>query len=564
MRLAIATLVLLFATGAAGAAPRVLRPGANHHLGDDSFVARFGREPVDADGEPLRMRVHLQYVRDRLAARPATRPVLAERRATLLGYLDDYIAKGTTPVNSYVPHRNPVFIDRDGAICAVGYLIERSSGRELAETIASTHRLDYLEEIAAAMPAVARWVAASGLSLDELASIQPGYEGPDVMHLSGWLAKADVGEDWQGPRGSALPADGRYHLAERGVTTDGAFAGTQMVGLWERTREGAVLGTGTFKRGNGVWTSFRADGSKLAEGPFAASHADGQWRFYHPSGRIAAVGRMRHGARDGTWTFFYDTDAHETLSVGRFESGETVGRWRHFAKDGALVATSGGRAWKGLSLTVEPARDGVRREIHQGIPADSFRLVGFYKGSDRLYIDESGTMYDGRGKSIENTETGWIERACAWKKSTRAAARIGDAARLHDKLRAGESGECGGAGKRLGPERARRYEALLASQHVAHGEVPAFDIDPAPATPATATVDATDDSDDADEGADDDTAPNGVDPAAGDMVAYLASTMTWYIEWPHVDGSFTAVYDTLPGYEIDRFGDASEAGETSD
>jgi hypothetical protein len=24
--------------------------------------------------------------------------------------------------------------------------------------------------------------------------------------------------------------------------------------------------------------------------------------------------------------------------------------------------------------------------------------------------------------------------------------------------------------------------------------------------------------------------------------------MTWYIEWPHVDGRFIALFQTLPGY----------------
>ena len=100
MRPAIAILALLLATTSATAAPHMLRDGANHHLGDDSFVARFGRAPTEADGEALRMRVHLEYVRAELAARPATEPALAGRRAELLGYLGDYIAKGLKPENS--------------------------------------------------------------------------------------------------------------------------------------------------------------------------------------------------------------------------------------------------------------------------------------------------------------------------------------------------------------------------------------------------------------------------------------------------------------------------------
>src|SRR5690349_6431205 len=130
--LTLAILVVATTTGFA----RPMRDGANHHLGDDSFVARFGRAPTPDDGEALRMRVHLEYVRDMLAARPATRPELAARRTEMLGYLTDYIAKGTTPINTYVPYRNPVFIDASGNICAVGYLIERSAGRALPERIA--------------------------------------------------------------------------------------------------------------------------------------------------------------------------------------------------------------------------------------------------------------------------------------------------------------------------------------------------------------------------------------------------------------------------------------------
>jgi hypothetical protein len=106
---------------------RGFREGANHHLGDDSFLARFGRLPDGRDSEALRMRTHLEYVRSWLAGRPATSPALAARRAELLGYLTDYIAKGTTPVNRVAPWRGPVFIDEFGQICAVGYLIARGT-----------------------------------------------------------------------------------------------------------------------------------------------------------------------------------------------------------------------------------------------------------------------------------------------------------------------------------------------------------------------------------------------------------------------------------------------------
>src|ERR1041384_451631 len=171
---------LLIATSAAALPNPATRfpPGPNHHVGDDSFLEQFGRRPTDSDDEHVRMRVHLEHVRAYLGARPATRPELADRRAELLGYLDDYIARGITPTNDHLPWRTPVFIDDGGRICAVGYLIERSVGRGLAEQITAKHRYDFLEDIAAAMPEVDGWIQASGLTLDELASIQPAYSSP--------------------------------------------------------------------------------------------------------------------------------------------------------------------------------------------------------------------------------------------------------------------------------------------------------------------------------------------------------------------------------------------------
>jgi hypothetical protein len=65
-------ILLVASTGFALARPNNhVRAGANHHLGDDSFVAKYGHN-VDAHAsERGRMHQHLQYVRDWLASRPA-------------------------------------------------------------------------------------------------------------------------------------------------------------------------------------------------------------------------------------------------------------------------------------------------------------------------------------------------------------------------------------------------------------------------------------------------------------------------------------------------------------
>jgi hypothetical protein len=545
MRHVIALITLLILVGPAGATPSILRDGANHHVGDDSFIARFGRAPTSDDDEKLRMRVHLEYVRALLAAAPATRPELEGKRAELLGYLDDYIAKGITPQNTYVARRNPVFIDATGNICAVGYLIERSVNRALPEKIAATHRLDYLEDIAAAMPEVATWVANSGFTLDELASIQPGYPGPEVMHMEGWVIAHEKRDNdgWQDPISTPLPDDGKF---ERDGFT-GRFKHEQMVGTWTHKLEGKLLGKGTFENGSGTWTSFRANGTKLAQGRFVRSHANGEWRIFHPSGRLAAVGTIRNGKRDGEWTFFYDTADHGKLSVGKFVKGETVGGWKHFDKRGNLVAKASGRAWQGLTLEIQANKAGVRHEIHQGIPAESHRMDGFYLGNDKLYVTSWGDIFDGRGNALAQTDDGWVARKCKWSAKRRAAARRGDATTLHEMILRGRwsgNGEinednlkCEGEAVTVSKKLAKRYALMIASRDQIHAAIPKFDVDPQP--------EMSDRSDEA-------STPDEPEPAGHDnpedFATYLTNSMTWYIEWPHVDDTFLAVYRSLPGY----------------
>jgi hypothetical protein len=508
------------------------RDGANHHLGDDSFMARFGRAPTPLDGEALRMHVHLEYVRELLGARPATRPELEARRAELLGYLDDYIAKRITPKNTYTTWRNPVFIDADGNICAVGYLIERSTGRAVAEKIAAEHRLDYLEEIAAAMPEVAAWIASSGLTLDELASIQPGYEGPEVQHVEGWSDKEIV--------------EGTYvKHTDDGITLAGTFAKKQMDGAWKRTNgDGAVLGKGTFHGGAGTWTSFRPDGSKLADGAFAKSRAQGTWRFFYPDGNLAATGAMHHGKRDGTWTFYYDDKKANVVARGRFEKGETVGDWKHYDARGKLVATASGRPWGTLTLNIEPGADGIRHVLDQGIPASSERLDGFYVGKDKFYIENHASLYDEHGYQIENIDGAWHARDCKWSARRKRAARDGDIVRLHKLLMEHDdekSEQCSATATKFTPAEIARLEKVLASRARIHAPIPKLDFTGVPA------IDGHPDDGGDEARAQEQEAVAGVDNPE-DMATYLTRNMTWYMEWPHIDQPFVTVYLSMPGY----------------
>ncbi|MCB9731674.1 MAG: hypothetical protein H6745_03455 [Deltaproteobacteria bacterium] len=307
--------------------------GANHRLGDLAFLATFGRLPGPGDSEALRMDTHLRFVRARLARRPATAPALEARRAELLGYLDDYIALAHTPENAVAPFRNPVFIDADGNVCAVGYLIERSAGRALAERVAATWRYLRLEDIAAAGdPELAAWIAGSGFTADELASIQPAYSAPPLDSL--WVT-------WIGPAGRLSVPDGPWRLVDdAGTVTVGAWKGGRMTGRWERfDAHGDPLGAGDFAKGRGHWIGTYPNGATAAEGDYRDNAPNGTWTIRYASGRVAAKGDFLDGLRWGVWSFYHDAPGDKLLARGRYRAYEE-GVWEHYDAEGRHLATA--------------------------------------------------------------------------------------------------------------------------------------------------------------------------------------------------------------------------------
>lgn len=96
-----------------------------------------------------------------------------QSRAQLLDALSAYAKSGIFPVNDYLPYQNPIFIDRRGTHCAVGYLMMSSGYGSLAQKIDAHEKFAYVAEIKT--PGVTDWANEHGFTLDELAWIQPGY-----------------------------------------------------------------------------------------------------------------------------------------------------------------------------------------------------------------------------------------------------------------------------------------------------------------------------------------------------------------------------------------------------
>jgi hypothetical protein len=153
----------------------------NAVIGDISFVEKFGSQPAGLISEQTRIETHLEYVEQLLRQKDVSHlpAELQENRLKMLDLLNEYLTAGEFPRNyDYPGERKPCFIDKNESICAVGYLVEKTAGLDIAKKINSLFQYSYVTEMN--LPALSDWVANSGLTLKECAMIQPAYGDEDV------------------------------------------------------------------------------------------------------------------------------------------------------------------------------------------------------------------------------------------------------------------------------------------------------------------------------------------------------------------------------------------------
>jgi len=155
----------------------------NPHIGDESFVAAFGRLPTAHDDIALRVATHVGYVARRLRERASSDP----RRAALLDALDAYVAAGRFPASETDHGLLPTFLDPSGVRCAVAHLVETTAGTAMMTALDRDHHNDYVADLTADSRFVA-WASDSGLTLEELAWIQPSYPPPPPPDIAYVLA----------------------------------------------------------------------------------------------------------------------------------------------------------------------------------------------------------------------------------------------------------------------------------------------------------------------------------------------------------------------------------------
>jgi len=149
----------------------------NAVIGDISYIQTFGNPPTKETDENTRLQTHLKYVEKLLRNKDISYLTVEqkENRIIILDLLNEYWKAGVFPKNyDYPDQRIPCFIDKYGNICAVGYLIEKTVGRQVAEEINSKFKYKYL--LAMNSQTIDSWVQASGLTKGECAMIQPAYK----------------------------------------------------------------------------------------------------------------------------------------------------------------------------------------------------------------------------------------------------------------------------------------------------------------------------------------------------------------------------------------------------
>ena len=102
------------------------------------------------------------------------------RRAQLVGWLREYRDAARFPTNDRFANATPFFRDKDGVLCAMAYLIDRSGRSDIVNKVAATRNNAYIRELADD-PALIAWLDTWGLSVAEAARIQPSYGGDGIV-----------------------------------------------------------------------------------------------------------------------------------------------------------------------------------------------------------------------------------------------------------------------------------------------------------------------------------------------------------------------------------------------
>ena len=157
---------------------------------------------------------HLILVEKILRARPVNHLTRSqkENRISYLNILKSYWKIGIVPANDYAPGTFPIFIDRKGVHCAVGYLLQQGGFEYIARKINNQQKFAYIQQIK--VPELVHWQQESGFTQDELAWIQPGYVYQGTATELGKGLKGEVNDIKNCMGKYSLIAAGKFKIDE--------------------------------------------------------------------------------------------------------------------------------------------------------------------------------------------------------------------------------------------------------------------------------------------------------------------------------------------------------------
>lgn len=161
--------------------------------------------------------LHLKLVEQTLRARKTHHLSETQKanRAKALDHLKNYWQAGNFPINDYVNYTTPIFIDRKGTHCAVGYLMQQMGAENLAQKIDQKEKFAYVHQIKT--KGVAEWAKMNGFTIAELAWIQPSYQvNTPAFEMEGGL-NGTVNCIVKGSQNNLIYAGGSFSKTGKGV-----------------------------------------------------------------------------------------------------------------------------------------------------------------------------------------------------------------------------------------------------------------------------------------------------------------------------------------------------------
>lgn len=165
-------IIFILFTGKLFSAPDLV----NSVIGDISYYEKYHAYPSEFSNEDDRIATHLNFVINYLEDHTPEHLNSDQKRNRfqMISLLRNYVQLREFPKNYDHPGmRIPCFIDKDGNICAVGFLVAETAGNETAEKINREYKYKSITEMNS--PILKEWVSQSGLTLEECAMIQPTY-----------------------------------------------------------------------------------------------------------------------------------------------------------------------------------------------------------------------------------------------------------------------------------------------------------------------------------------------------------------------------------------------------